>query len=169
MLGGQPRPVQTLLASRFGLHPEHLFAQRLSWRYGRWDSRYTWTTGGCTAQTVRAVNLNTQDPRTTDNTIPVRQRVGSFRYLRAEDLWEWSDSVAQMHGYRPGQVQPTTALVMSHKHPEDAANVGRLIDAMTGEGRPFSSRHRIVDTHGRIHPVVVIGERMCDTDGSVIG
>jgi PAS domain S-box-containing protein len=125
--------------------------------------------GGVLRKTVGAVNLNTLDPRPPETAIPVRQRVGSFRYLRAEDLWEWSDSVARMHGYTPGQVHPTTALVMSHKHPEDAANVARLIDAMTGEGRPFSSRHRIVDTNGRIHPVVVIGERMSDDGGRVIG
>jgi PAS domain S-box-containing protein len=113
--------------------------------------------------------LNTQDPRPRDTSIPVGERVGSFRYLRADDRWEWSDAVARMHGYTPGQVQPTTALVMSHKHPDDAANVARLIEAMTGQGRPFSSRHRIVDTHGRIHPVVVIGERLCDDGGKVIG
>jgi ANTAR domain/PAS fold len=101
--------------------------------------------------------------------IPVGERVGSFRYLRAEDRWEWSDAVAHMHGYAPGQVQPTTALVMSHKHPDDAANVARLIEAMTGQGRPFSSRHRIIDTRGRIHLVVVIGERMCCDGGKVIG
>jgi ANTAR domain/PAS fold len=74
-----------------------------------------------------------------------------------------------MHGYTPGQVQPTTALVMSHKHPDDAANVAALIEAMTGQGRPFSSRHRIVDTRGRIHPVAVIGERLRDDKGEVIG
>jgi PAS domain S-box-containing protein len=96
-------------------------------------------------------------------------RVGSFRYLRAENRWEWSDAVAHMHGYAPGQVQPTTALVMSHKHPDDAAAVARLIEAMTEQGRPFSSRHRIVDTRGRVHPVVVIGERLRDSDGTVIG
>lgn len=95
--------------------------------------------------------------------------MGSFRYLRNEDRWEWSDAVAQMHGYSPGQVRPTTALVMSHKHPDDAANVAALIEAMTGQGRPFSSRHRIVDTRGRIHPVVVIGERLRDATGAVIG
>jgi PAS domain S-box-containing protein len=113
--------------------------------------------------------LNTQHPRPRDTAIPVGQRVGSFRYLRAGDQWEWSDAVAHMHGYAPGQVQPTTALVMSHKHPDDAANVERLIEAMTGQGRPFSSRHRIVDTRGHIHPVVVIGERLCDDGGTVIG
>jgi PAS domain S-box-containing protein len=101
--------------------------------------------------------------------IPMGERVGSFRYLRAENRWDWSDAVAHMHGYAPGQVQPTTALVMSHKHPDDAANVARLIEAMTEQGKPFSSRHRIIDTHGRIHPVVVIGERLRDHNGGVIG
>ena len=101
--------------------------------------------------------------------IPVGERVGSFRYLRAEGRWEWSDAVAQIHGYAPGQVKPTTALVLSHKHPDDAANVARLIEAMTEQGRPFSSRHRIIDTRGHIHPVVVIAERLCDGDGAVIG
>ena len=113
--------------------------------------------------------MNTQHLRPRDSAIPVDQRVGSFRYLRAKDRWEWSDAVAQMHGYAPGQVQPSTALVLSHKHPDDAANVARLIEAMTGQGRPFSSRHRIVDTHGRVHPVVVIGERLRDDGGKVIG
>jgi hypothetical protein len=113
--------------------------------------------------------LNNRGPRTRDTATRVGERVGSFRYLRAEDRWEWSDAVAQMHGYAPGQVQPTTALVMSHKHPDDAANVALLIEAMTGKGRPFSSRHRIIDTHGRIHPVVVIGLRLCDGGGKVIG
>jgi hypothetical protein len=45
----------------------------------------------------------------------------------------------------------------------------RLIGAMTGQGRPFSGRHRIIDTRGRIHLVVVIGERMCGDGGKVIG
>lgn len=58
---------------------------------------------------------------------------------------------------------------MSHKHPDDAAHVRQLIEAMTEQGRPFSSRHRVVDTRGRVHPVVVIGERLCDGDGTVIG
>ena len=41
-------------------------------------------------------------------TVPIRvsDRVGSFRYFRDEDRWEWSDAVAQMHGYAPGAVEP---------------------------------------------------------------
>lgn len=74
-----------------------------------------------------------------------------------------------MHGYPDGQVQPTTALVLSHKHADDASDVALLIDAVAGQGQPFSSRHRIVDTHGRTHPVLVIGDRLCDGDGAVVG
>ncbi len=101
--------------------------------------------------------------------IPVGERVGSFRYFRTEDRWEWSDVVAHMHGYAPGQVEPTTALVMSHKHPDDAASVALLIEAMTEDGHAFSSRHRIIDTHGHIHLVLVVGEPMSADDGAVIG
>jgi PAS domain S-box-containing protein len=95
--------------------------------------------------------------------------VGSFRYIRADDRWEWSDAVARMHGYEPGQVQPTTALMLSHKHPDDAATVASLIELVHGQGQPFSSRHRIVDTHGAIHPVLVIGDRLMAPDGTVVG
>lgn len=101
--------------------------------------------------------------------IPVGERVGSFKYLRVDDQWEWSDAVAGMHGYAPAEIQPTTSLVMSHKHPDDAANVALLIEAASGQGQPFSSRHRIIDTCGRTHLVLVIGDHLLDDHGTVIG
>ena len=73
-----------------------------------------------------------------------------------------------MHGYAAGAVEPSTALVMSHKHPDDAAKVSLLIEAMAGHGQPFSSRHRIIDTAGRTRHVLVVGEQLCD-DGAVVG
>lgn len=101
--------------------------------------------------------------------IPVAQRVGAFRYIAADGRWEWSEAVAAMHGYPQGQVQPTTELVMSHKHPDDAPAVAALIDRMITQGEPFSSRHRIIDTAGRVHVVLVVGDRLTDNDGAVIG
>jgi hypothetical protein len=101
--------------------------------------------------------------------IPVGERVGSFRYFRAEDRWEWSEAVAQMHGYAPGRVRRTTALVLSHTHPDDAATVALLIEDVAGQGQPFRSRHRIIDTHGGVHLVLVIGDRLCADDGAVLG
>lgn len=47
------------------------------------------------------------------------QRVGRFEYRYDTDTWTWSDTVARIHGYEPGEVEPTTELVLSHKHPDD--------------------------------------------------
>jgi PAS domain S-box-containing protein len=98
-----------------------------------------------------------------------RDRIGAFRYYRAEDRWEWSDAVAHMHGYESGTTQPTTALVLSHKHPDDAAEVALLIEAIAGHGQPFSSRHRIIDKSGRIRSVLVVGEQLREPGGQVVG
>ena len=96
-------------------------------------------------------------------------RVGRFSYRIAENRWEWSDEVAQMHGYAPGTVTPTTELILSHKHPDDKPTVAELIDQVRKHGVPFSSRHRILDTAGKIHVVVVVGDRSYGPGGKVIG
>jgi ANTAR domain/PAS fold len=103
------------------------------------------------------------------NEPPLGERVGSFRFLIADERWEWSDEVAQMHGYEPGTVNPTTELVLSHNHSDDKPNVSALIENVICHGNPFSSRHRIVDTYGRVHVVVVVGDRLVDDAGQVIG
>ncbi len=51
------------------------------------------------------------------------QLVGTFEYRYDTDTWSWSDTVARLHGYEPGTVEPTTELVLSHKHPDDLAVV----------------------------------------------
>ncbi|AFM17473.1 RNA-binding protein with PAS domain [Mycolicibacterium chubuense NBB4] len=95
--------------------------------------------------------------------------VGSFRYLNADDRWEWSDAVAAMHGYAPGTVQPTTELVLSHKHPGDKSTVAEIIDRVRHHGAAFSSRHRIIDTRGDEHVVVVVADQLRGESGEVIG
>jgi PAS domain S-box-containing protein len=97
------------------------------------------------------------------------QRVGWFRFYFADERWEWSPQVERMHGYEPNSVQPTTALVLSHKHPDDYGQVAATIEEIRRTAGAFSTRHRIVDTHGEIHHVVVIGQQMRDDVGTVIG
>ncbi|MGW0019446.1 PAS and ANTAR domain-containing protein [Rhodococcus sp. NPDC003382] len=97
------------------------------------------------------------------------QRVGSFRYIVATDEWEWSDAVARMHGYEPGTVHPTTELVLSHKHPDDLQQITEVLNTQRTTGRPFSSRHRIVDVAGNVKQVVVVGDQLLDDTGAVIG
>ncbi len=96
------------------------------------------------------------------------QRVGRFRFFLDGQRWEWSDAVARMHGYQPEQVEPSTELLLKHKHPGDRECVAAVL-ARVMQGKPFSSRHRILDTGGRTHCVVVAGDRMLDDKGTLIG
>lgn len=100
---------------------------------------------------------------------PHRPAMGQFQLYFAGQRWVWSDEVAQMHGYEPGTVEPTTELVLSHKHPDDRERVGTAVGAMLDEGRPFSSRYRIIDAQGREHHVLVVAAQMTDESGSLIG
>jgi hypothetical protein len=68
---------------------------------------------------------------------------GSFRFYLDGERWHWSDSVARMHGYQPGEVTPTTELLLSQKHPDDQPQVTALFDKMIHVAEPFSSKHRV--------------------------
>ncbi|MEU7216525.1 PAS and ANTAR domain-containing protein [Nocardia iowensis] len=97
------------------------------------------------------------------------QATGSFRFWFADQRWEWSDEVAAMHGYEPGSVTPTTELLLSHKHPDDRAQVAQTIAKSLRDAEPFCSRHRIIDLTGQTHHVIVFGDTMTDNDGNVVG
>lgn len=97
------------------------------------------------------------------------QRVGWFRFYFDDDRWEWSPEVQRLHGYEPGTVSPTTELVLSHKHPDDYQAVATTLDEVRRHHQAFSTRHRIIDTAGRIHHVIVVADKLLDDDGEVIG
>ena len=88
------------------------------------------------------------------------QRAGWFRFYFADQRWEWSEQVQRMHGYEPGTVTPTTELVLEHKHPEDRRQVAATIDQILNTHEAFSTRHRIIDTTGQVHHVVVVGDEL---------
>jgi PAS domain S-box-containing protein len=97
------------------------------------------------------------------------QRVGWFRFYFADERWEWSPQVQRMHGYQPGEVEPTTEIVLSHKHPDDYKQIAATLEEIRRTEQAFSTRHRIVDVQGRVHHVVVVGDRLYDDSGAVIG
>ncbi|OBF09567.1 PAS and ANTAR domain-containing protein [Mycobacterium sp. 852002-10029_SCH5224772] len=99
----------------------------------------------------------------------VPQCAGWFRFYFEGRRWVWSDQVQRMHGYQPGTVTPTTELVLSHKHPADRPQVVEIINDMIRRRQAFSTRHRIVDTRGLIHHVLVVGDRFCDDNDEVVG
>lgn len=95
--------------------------------------------------------------------------VGTFRFWFVGQRWEWSDEVARMHGYDPETVEPTTKLLLSHKHPDDRAHVQDLLDYALQSEESFSSRHRFLDTKGEVHDAIVVADRMLDDSGAVVG
>ncbi|KZB79544.1 hypothetical protein AVL48_16630 [Amycolatopsis regifaucium] len=95
--------------------------------------------------------------------------IGGFRFYFADQSWEWSDDLARLHGYEPGTIQPTTELLLSHKHPEDRDTVAETLAAAVHDGTAFCSRHRIIDTAGVEHHVLVVGDRLHDDTGTTIG
>ncbi len=97
------------------------------------------------------------------------QRVGWYRFYFADERWEWSEEVEQIHGYQPGTVTPTTDLVLSHKHPDDYPHIAATLDDIRRAHKPFSTRHRIITVQGDVRDVVVLGERFHDNMGEVIG
>ena len=97
------------------------------------------------------------------------QPAGWFKFYFTDQRWEWSDQVQRMHGYEPGTVTPTTDLVLSHKHPDDRGQVAATIDQILHTRQAFSTRHRIIDAGGNVRHVVVVGDRLFDDHGDVIG
>ncbi|GAB2678870.1 PAS and ANTAR domain-containing protein [Nocardia goodfellowii] len=94
---------------------------------------------------------------------------GGFRFWFADQRWEWSDEVFALHGYLPGAVEPTTALLLAHKHPADRDTVAEALATAVRLRQAFCSRHRIIDTAGTIRYVLVVGELMHDNAGTVVG
>lgn len=97
------------------------------------------------------------------------QQFGWYRFYFDDERWEWSPEVARIHGYEPGAVVPTTELVLSHKHPDDYEQVAATLEDIRRTHKPFSTRHRIITVGGATRDVVVIGERMHDNAGRVVG
>lgn len=97
------------------------------------------------------------------------QDAGWFRFYFDDDRWEWSPEVEILHGYRPGTAHPTTESVLSHKHPDDREHIAHLLTEIRDSHQAFSSRHRIVDTSGAVHHVIVVADTLSDARGAVIG
>ncbi|WP_277210941.1 PAS and ANTAR domain-containing protein [Isoptericola croceus] len=82
--------------------------------------------------------------------------------------WWWSDETFRIHGFEPGEVVPTTAMVLAHRHPEDRDRVQHVLDDARRTGDPFATVHRIIDAHGVNHVVSIVGEGRRDEHGETV-
>jgi hypothetical protein len=69
----------------------------------------------------------------------------------------------------PTGVTPTTELLLTHKHPDDREAVASALARSIADAEPFSSRHRIIDTAGAVHHVILVADRMIDEGSRVVG
>src|ERR1700751_5534297 len=59
--------------------------------------------------------------------------------------------------------------MLSHKHPEDRDQIAQTLDSIRRTGQPLSSRHRIIDTSGKVRSVIVVGDKLHDEHGRIVG
>ncbi|WP_424769588.1 ANTAR domain-containing protein [Nocardia brasiliensis] len=95
--------------------------------------------------------------------------VGRFRFWFDDQRWEWSAEIWHLFGYEPGEKVPTTELMLSHNHPDDRAAVADALAAAVRDHGAFGSRHRVIDTAGVHHQVLVVADGMFDATGAVVG
>lgn len=95
---------------------------------------------------------------------------GSFHFVRASGSWTWSDQVYALFGFTPGDVVPTTDLVLSHQHPDDRPEIEQLLllDAIE-IGRPYSAWHRLLGADGVTRQVVTVVVGDFAVDGTLVG
>ncbi|WP_354531011.1 PAS and ANTAR domain-containing protein [Nakamurella sp. UYEF19] len=96
-----------------------------------------------------------------------REPVGWFDYSVTADTWTWSPGLYEMHGFEPGEIVPTTAVFVAHKHPDDRAHTDQVLAAVLATGAPYCCRHRIVTSRREIRTVVTIGRGYLDGSGRV--
>ena len=89
------------------------------------------------------------------------RQTGRFVFHVADERWEWDDDVFALHGYTPGEVEPTTELIMQHKHEQDRELVERTLQEAIGDGAPFNVYYRI-RVAGTVRNVVLCGEGQFD-------
>lgn len=93
----------------------------------------------------------------------------SFRFWFLTRRWEWSLEFYRMLGYTPGTVEPAIELLVSHHHRDDPDAVVAKLTRALEDGTPFSGRHRLLDTSGAVHEVMVVADRITDDTGTAVG
>jgi hypothetical protein len=121
--------------------------------------------------------MDTETPPETDTTEahapceapPTRAeaRTGSWSWDLLQGHWFWSDEMYAIHGFQPGDVVPSTELILAHKHLEDLEKCRTTMAQALERGGRFSCYHRIIDARTRTRHVLTVGEARTDAEGEV--
>src|ERR1700734_659779 len=95
--------------------------------------------------------------------------MGSYRYAAAEGSWRWSDGVYIIHGFRRGEVVPSTALLLAHAHAADRRHTAQLLESCLRNGELFSFLYRLINASGQLRWALIAGEGVFGRQGQVTG
>jgi hypothetical protein len=98
---------------------------------------------------------------------PNHTPVGYFTYVVDADYWVWSAGLYALHGYAPEEVEPSTELMLRHKHPDDMGRAFDVLENVIKDAAPFSCYHRIVDVQGKVRSVLSVGRGLLSVEGKV--
>ena len=87
---------------------------------------------------------------------------GSYTWDVDHDTWWWSDELYRIHGFEPGEVNPTTELWLAHKHPDDLAKVKDTVAGAVMHRDTFGCYHRILDARRHERHVLLAGHAQRD-------
>ena len=94
---------------------------------------------------------------------------GTFHFDSTSGTWTWSEEVFTIYGFTPGDVVPTTELVLSHQHPEDRAGVEQFLQEAVQTGRRCTVWHRLVNADSGTRQVLTSCSGDFDDDGALRG
>src|SRR6478752_5428859 len=84
---------------------------------------------------------------------------GGFRFSLTDGAWWWSPGMFALHGYRQTQmrsVQPSTRLILSHRHPADRRAMAAAWAHLLADGKLVAFHYRIVGADGVVRPVFAL-------------
>lgn len=82
---------------------------------------------------------------------------GTFHVLGDGDALAWSEPVYRMHGFEPGDVVPSTALMLAHCHREDRPALEAVLrSAPVAGGDGSTVRYRLLDASGVERSVLAV-------------
>ncbi|MDN3935566.1 MULTISPECIES: PAS and ANTAR domain-containing protein [unclassified Arthrobacter] len=90
---------------------------------------------------------------------------GTFVMDGATRCMAWSDELYAIHGYKRGEVVPTLALTLAHKHPGDLPRIEAISAELFAHGGHVAIYHRIIDARSHEHRVLTAGEAVLDDAG----
>ena len=95
--------------------------------------------------------------------------MGSYRYASAGGSWQWSDGVYILHGFRRGEVVPSTALLLAHAHSADRRHTAEILESCMRNGGLFSFLYRLINASGQLRWALMAGEGVFGRQGQVTG